>query len=99
MGIGVARRAEDDLLRPLFDRPAQIHHHQLVGDVLHGAEVGLPRHAAVHVDRDVAGLALVGGAEQRVVGRHEADLDREADAQAAALELLEQISDDDPGAP
>ena len=51
----------------------------LVGDRLDGAEVGLPLHALEGVDRDVDRLALVGRAEQRVVGRDEAHLDREVD--------------------
>ena len=52
-------------------------------DPLDGPEVGLPGRPLVLVDGDVGGLALVGGAEQRVVGGDEPELDRKADRELA----------------
>ena len=39
LGVGMARPGEDRLDRPLLHRPAQVHDHDLVGDVAHHAQV------------------------------------------------------------
>src|SRR5712692_3683288 len=64
-----------------------------VHDRLHLAKVGLVLEPVVHVDGDVAGVARIRGAQRDVVGRHRADLDREADEEALALDHRADVPD------
>src|SRR5204862_1425878 len=56
------------------------------------SEVGLELHPAVLMHRDVARVASGPGAEECVVRRGEADLDREEDREPAALDQVEDAA-------
>ena len=63
-----------------------------VHDRLDLAEVRLVLELVEHVHRDIAGFAPLGRAERDIVGRHRADLDREADQEAGALDHRADLS-------
>ncbi len=63
-------------------RPAAV----VLHDRLDGPEVGLELHAVILVNRDVGGRPTVGGRQQGVIARDQAQLDREPHPQPAPLD-------------
>src|SRR5690606_25927566 len=92
--VGVARMVEDVGRRPVFDDPAGVHYHDLVGDgahdrkVVRNEEIGEPE-AVAQVGEEVEDLRLDGDVERgdRLVGNDQLGPDHECAGDGNALAL------------